>query len=87
MNQIVESGADVSQRSRQRLGCVSSMLDSNDRFPPESFNLAAADAVVLLLFDLFEIGGDDLKLETGTTGIEDKDIHEGCFSKECSYSP
>jgi len=43
------------------------MLNMDDRLAANASNFAAADAIVLVLFDPLKIGGNHLKLQTGAS--------------------
>ncbi len=51
------------------------MLNTDDCFSADSFDFAAADAIVLMLLDLLKVGGNNLKLQTRASGVQDKDVH------------
>src|SRR5450755_1573805 len=76
-DQVVQRRRNVPQRSGELLFCVSAPLKRDNGLSTDAFHLAAADAFILMLLDTIQIGGDDLKLQAGTSGIEYKDVHAG----------
>ena len=71
-----------------RIGAVSvfrrlvAIADVDDGLSTDTFQFALADAVILVLLDLFEIGGNHLELQARTTGIQDENIHASLSSAD-----
>src|ERR1700690_3264579 len=51
------------------------MLEANDGLAAHALDFASAYAVVLVVADTIEVGGDYLKLQTGASRIQNQDIH------------
>src|ERR1700757_2892009 len=77
--QIIQRSSNVTQGRGQSLPRVLPVADSDNGLAPDTLHLAAADAIVFFLFDLFEVGGNDLELQTGTAGVQNEDVHCRCF--------
>lgn len=65
------------QGSREGSHRLLSISDSDDRLAADSLDFAAADSIVLVVFNVLKIGGNDLKFQAGTSGIQDEDVHHG----------
>ena len=52
-------------------------LECNNRFAADALDFTAAKTFVLVLFDAIQIGGNNLKLQAGTSGVQYKDVHKG----------
>ena len=77
--QIIQRHAHVAHGSRKSLPRLLPVPDFDDGLAANSIDFAAADPIVLVLIDPLKIGGNDLKLQGGTSGIQNQDIHERCF--------
>ena len=75
-NQVIQRRRNVSQRSRELLLCFFTRLKGDNRFAADALNFTPAKTLVLVLFDAIQIGGNDLKLQAGTSGVQYKDIHQ-----------
>src|SRR5271165_3614675 len=57
-DQVVQRRRNVAQRSRELLSRFGALLESDYRLPTDAFHLAAADALIFLLLDPIQIGGN-----------------------------
>src|SRR4029077_4737286 len=73
--QIIQSRSHVSDRCRQSLPGLLALADLDDRLAPDPLDFPAQNAVVLKRFNLLEVGGNDLKLQAGTSGIQYQYVH------------
>src|SRR6516165_8180945 len=68
-NQVFEGGCNISQRCCESLIQLVSISKTDNRLATNALNLTATDAIILELLDPVEIGGNDLKLQTGTSRV------------------
>jgi hypothetical protein len=47
----------------------------DDCLAANAFDFATANSIVLILLDPLKVGGDDLKLQTGTPRVQDQNVH------------
>src|ERR1700756_1919852 len=73
--QVIQSRTHVPQRRCQSLSGLLAIADLNDRLATDPLNFPAQNAVVLKRFNLLEVGGNDLKLQAGTSGIKYQYVH------------
>src|ERR1700756_5718151 len=73
--QVIESRTHVPQRRRQSLSGLLAITDLNDRLAPDPLDPPPQNTVVFIRLDLLEVGGNDLKLQAGTTRIQHQYVH------------
>src|SRR3974390_2436154 len=74
-NQVVQGRSYIAQWRGELLLAAIALLKGDDGFPSSAFYHAAAQKLVLLLLDVLQVGRDDLKLQAGTSGIQDEYVH------------
>ena len=50
-------------------------MEGDDGLSTGALNFAAAETIVLVLLNALQVGCNDLKLQAGASGVEDKNIH------------
>jgi hypothetical protein len=50
-------------------------LDLNNNFPADPLHLTATQALIVVLRNSTKVSGKLLELQTGTSGVEYKDVH------------
>src|SRR5208337_5398172 len=76
-NQIIQRRRNVAQGSRELLSGFAAFLKRNNRLTTDALNLTTAEAVVFVPLNPLEVGGDDLELQAGTSGVQYEDVHDG----------
>src|SRR5262245_25695247 len=77
----VQGPRDVPEGSCELLFRIATPLEGDNSFSANALYLAAHEPLVSSLTDSFEIGSDQLKLQTGTSGIQDQDVHQTVLQK------
>jgi hypothetical protein len=68
-NQVFECSSHISQRLCESLPWLVAVLDANDCLSSYALNIAPADAVVFILSDPFNVCGNHLKFQGGTSRV------------------
>ncbi len=71
----IERAGNIFQGGGKFLPGAVAFLHGDDGFGADTLDLAAQQANVLILADPLKIGGDDLKLQAGASGIDDQNVH------------
>jgi hypothetical protein len=74
-NQVFQGPCNISQRRCESLIRLVSISKMDNCLAPDALNLTATDAIILVLLDPVEVGGNDLKLQTGTSRVENQNVH------------
>src|SRR5271165_2429114 len=72
---VVDCGGNVADRRGELLPGAIVALQGDDSLSANPLHLPAAQPLVGLLLDASEVRGNDLEFETGTAGVQNKNIH------------
>ena len=75
--QVPQGSGDIGNLGRRFLPLTTAVLDRDDGLAANPLDEPAQNAVIARSFDLLELGRNDLKLQAGTAGVQDQNIHEG----------
>src|SRR5271169_1538518 len=74
-HQVVQRRRNVSQRRGELLLGLVLPLEGDDRFAPGALDLTPTKTLILVLLDALQVSCNNLKLQAGTSGVKDKNIH------------
>jgi hypothetical protein len=75
-NDEIKGRRNVSKGRRQRLVRTIALPQRDDGFPTDSFDLSPQEPDILVSLDPIEVGRDQLKLETGTSRVQNENVHQ-----------
>src|SRR6516162_3188374 len=74
-DEVVERGGQIGELSAKFARRLLANVDGDGRCAANAFDEAAAEAVIGILSDAVDVRGDELKFESGASGVQHKDVH------------
>jgi len=84
-NHVIERRGSIAQGCRQFLRGTVGGLQRKDGFAADVLHFAAHQSLIGVFLDAFGIGRDHLKLQTGTSRVQNKDVHTISFHSAIAH--